>query len=238
MPTGKDPPRPKFTTISALFHVLAPRYIRHMRYLLAPICSLALCVPLPAFAHPHIFVATSLTILTDDRGHATGVEVQWSYDDLYSLLVLEDMELDGDYDGILTPEEQARLTGFDMHWVEGYEGDLYASGPDGPVRLSAPEPLDTRFADGKIITRHIRRFDQPQSQLVLKAYDPTFYTAYDLTGGVKTPDACRTALTVADENAAFALVETKLKEGNYSEDDYPEVGEAFADTVTVTCQDA
>lgn len=206
-----------------------------MRCLSALIIVMTLCLSLSAQAHPHIFVATSLSIVTDDQGRAAGVEVQWSYDDLYSLLVLEDMELDSDYDGILTPDEQAKLAGFDMNWIEGYEGDLYATGPDGAIRLSAPEPLDTRFADGKITTRHLRWFDRPQARLVLKAYDPTFYTAYDMTGGVNAPKECQTALTVADEDAAFALVDSMMKQGDYSEDDYPEVGEAFADTITVTC---
>ncbi len=197
--------------------------------------SACLCLPVIAQAHPHVFVDTSLRILTDDRGRATGVEVRWRYDDLYSLLVLEDMGLDGDYDGQLTDAETARLHGFDMQWTEGFEGDLYASGPGGGLALGPPQPVETRFEDGRIETRHVRLFTMPQTALVLKAYDPTFYTAYDLRGGVVAPSRCAVSVGAADLDAAYALTAAMIKDGDYAEDDYPAVGEVFADTVTVTC---
>ena len=192
-------------------------------------------LPFPALAHPHIFVDTGLRILGDEQGLAIGVEVTWAYDDLYSLLVLEDMELDGDYDGILTPAELAKLDKFDMNWVEGYEGDLYVRGAEGKIPLGGPKPVDTRFEAGKIITRHIRYFPKPQKAIELRAYDPTFYTAYDLSGGIVAPEGCTVLRHEADLDAAYARVEALMKETDYAEDDYPEVGDAFADTVAVTC---
>lgn len=191
--------------------------------------------PRPAQAHPHIFVETALRIVTDASGRATAIEVSWTYDDLYSLLVLEDMDLDSDYDGLLTEGEVSRLQGFDMQWVSGYAGDLYAQGPEGDIALGAPQPVETVLAQGRITSRHVRALAAPQTDLVLKAYDPTFYTAYDLTGGVQVPAGCVSTLRAADTDAAYARVETLMKEGNYADDDYPEVGEAFADTVQVTC---
>ncbi|MDF1801843.1 DUF1007 family protein [Thalassovita sp.] len=205
---------------------------------LIQILSCAACFSasaLPAASHPHIFVDTALRILTDEQGRATGVEVYWAYDDLYSLLILEDMELDADYDGKLTEDELSRLHGFDMQWDAGFDGDLYASGPQGALTMTAPTPLDTHLLNGKIITRHVRRFPSPQTEIVIKAYDPTFYTAYDMTGGITAPDGCQITRHAADMDAAYALVEEKMTQKAYAEDDYPEVGEAFADTITVTC---
>lgn len=195
--------------------------------------------PMPVVAHPHIFVDTSLRIVTDENGHAIGVEVTWAYDELYSLLVLEDMGLDSDYDGVLTPAELARLDGFDMKWVQGFEGDLYARGSDGPISLVAPKSLSTRFEAGKIITRHLRPFPSAQKTFELRAYDPTFYTAYDLSaGGVSAPSGCAIDRQVADLDAAYAKVEKLMSEDDYAEDDYPKVGDAFADKVIVTCTGA
>jgi ABC-type uncharacterized transport system substrate-binding protein len=199
--------------------------------------SVALCLPQMAQAHPHIFVDTTLRVLTDDQGRAIGVEVTWAYDELYSLLILEDMELDSDYDGILTGEELARLHKFDMNWDAGFAGDLYATGGAGALALGAPQPVETRFENAKIVTRHIRSFAQPQQGVVLRAYDPTFYTAYDLTGGVHAPEGCTVHRQAADLDAAYDKVAKMMDQNDYADDDYPAVGDAFADTVTVTCAD-
>ena len=68
----------------------------------------AILLPLGAQAHPHIFVDTALALVTNAAGRPAGVEVTWRYDEFYSLLIFEDMGLDGDYDGTLTEAELAR----------------------------------------------------------------------------------------------------------------------------------
>lgn len=187
-------------------------------------------------AHPHIFVDTALHVVTDDTGRISGVEVHWSYDELYSLLVLEDMELDGDYDGKLTEAELQALDGFDLQWVEGFAGDLYATVGGEGVTLGAPEGRGTSFENGKITTRHFRPVSGGGAELILRAYDPTFYTAYDLTGGVHAPEGCDVRIEKPDLDAAYAAVEAALEDMPPDPDDYPEVGDLFADTVRVTCE--
>lgn len=213
------------------------RYIAIMPCLRPVLISAILCLPSLAQAHPHIFVDTSLRIMTDEQGLAIGVEVTWVYDELYSLLILEDMGLDSDYDGILSPRELDQLHRFDMNWDPGFAGDLYATADSGPLTLMAPEPVETLFENAKIVTRHFRPFTQPQPAVVLRAYDPTFYTAYDLTGGVQAPQGCTVHLQTADLDAAYDKVAKLMAQSDYADDDYPAVGDAFADTVTVTCAD-
>ena len=196
----------------------------------------AVAVPTIGAAHPHVFVDTALHVMTDDAGHITGVEVHWSYDELYSLLVLEDMELDGDYDGKLTEAELQALDGFDMQWIEGFEGDLYARNGAAPVALGAPQGRGTSFENGKITTRHFRAIEGGGDELILRAYDPTFYTAYDLTGGVHAPEGCEVRIDRPDMDAAYAAVDEALKDMPPDPDDDPEVGDLFADTVRVTCE--
>jgi ABC-type uncharacterized transport system substrate-binding protein len=201
------------------------------------ICLLApLLAARTAQAHPHVFVETGLQLVADDNGKLVGVEVSWTYDDFYSLLLLEDMGLDNDADGVLNPSELARLDGFDLNWIEGFEGDLYLTADGVPVALGAPEGRGTEVVHGRIVTRHFRAF-APQSGLVtLRAYDPTFYTAYDLDGGVKVPDGCKLTIQPADLDRAYTLVEEALYANPAMPDDeYPEVGDAFADIVEVAC---
>lgn len=200
-------------------------------------CLLALLLAAPAVqAHPHVFVKTGLQLVADDSGQLVGVEVSWTYDDFYSLLLLEDMGLDNDGDGVLTPSELGRLDGFDLNWIEGFQGDLYLTVDDTPVTLGPPEGRGTDVVQGQIVTRHFRAFGPQSGPVILQAYDPTFYTAYDLDGGVKVPDGCTLKIQPADLDRAYTLVEEALYANPAMPDDeYPEVGDAFADIVEVAC---
>lgn len=198
--------------------------------------GLLLAAPL-AQAHPHVFVETGLKLVSDDAGRLIGIEVSWTYDDFYSLLLLEDMGLDPDGDGELTGAELARLDGFDLQWIEGFMGDLYLTADGAPVELARPEGRGTNVVAGRIISRHFRSFAPQEGEVIVKAYDPTFYTAYDLQGGVKVPDGCILSIQPADLDRAYTMVEEALyKNPAMPDDEFPEVGEAFADTVQVSCK--
>ena len=135
--------------------------------------------PLPAAAHPHVFVDTGLKVILNGDGQVKGIEVSWAYDALYSMLTFEDMGLDNDFDGRLNDNEVAFLTGFDLNWVEGFEGDLYLEHAGAPVALGPPEGRGLVIEDARIVTTHYRPVLRPvlASEVVLRAYDPTFYTA-------------------------------------------------------------
>ncbi|WP_433989552.1 hypothetical protein SuNHUV7_01460 (plasmid) [Pseudoseohaeicola sp. NH-UV-7] len=200
------------------------------------LCAMTLG-PACAAAHPHVFVDTELRVQVDGNGMLTGVELVWEYDDLYSLLLFEDMGLDPDGDGRLNPEEEARLAGFDMNWIEGYEGDLYLRTDQESIVLGPPQPRETTVVNARIRTVHYRSVDPvPADAVKIRAYDPTFYTAYDLKS-VTASGACSTQIKEADIDAAFALTEKLIGEmaADADEDAYPEVGEAFASTVVVSC---
>ena len=199
--------------------------------------ALFLCTATPLSAHPHVFVDISMTLRTNDAGQVTEVEVTWAYDELYSLLILEDMGLDPDADGVLTEAELQTVKGFDLNWIEGFQGDLYAVGPSGDVLvLGAPVGTQTVLENGMLVSGHVRRFVEPVSALTLRAYDPTFYTAYDLQGRVTAPEGCTVGIEAADLDKAYTLVEEALyKNPPKNDDEYPEVGEAFADVVRVEC---
>lgn len=206
------------------------------RFRLIPTALAAVLAAPLAQAHPHIFVETGLTLVADDAGRLVGVEVSWTYDDFYSLLLLEDMGLDPDGDGELSADELARLDGFDLQWIEGYLGDLYLTAGDAPVALGAPEGRGTAVTAGRIVTKHYRAFAPLEGAVILKAYDPTFYTAYDLNGGVSVPEGCTLTVQPADLDRAYTMVEEALyKNPAMPDDEFPEVGEAFADVVEVTC---
>ena len=157
----------------------------------------------PLGAHPHIFIDTGLDLHFDAAGVLQQVKVTWIYDPLYSLLVTEDMGLDPDFDGVLTPAEVDQLTGFDMQWVEGFNGDLEIRQGDALLELSGPQDYTASFAEGRITTTHVRQVTAGDAQgqpYFAKPYDPTFYTAYDVTLPVEVagPPGCRARVEMPD----------------------------------------
>ena len=207
-----------------------------LRTSLALALSLA-AIPCAGWAHPHVFVDTKLRVVIGDDGTFEGLEVSWTYDDFYSLLLLSDYGLDNDGDGELDDSELVRLKGFDLQWIDGFEGDSYATRAGSPVALGAPQDRGVSVSAGQITSTHFRPASGPADGLVIKAFDPTFYTAYTLVDAVAVDGPCKATQVPADLDAAYTLVEELLYVTPSSdlEEGYPEVGEAFADTVTLSC---
>lgn len=207
---------------------------------LLPLIAAALLAPAGAGAHPHIFVDTGLRVVVSDAGLLEAVEITWAYDEFYTLLIFEDRGLDADYDGALTAEEVEQLQGFDLAWLPGFEGDTYLTRDGAPLALGAPEHLSTEVEDGRITTRHRRALKQPVAAegAVLKAYDPTYYTAYTLNRGLKVTGGCSGEVTPPDLDAAYSQVEELLYSlpTAQAELEFPKVGEKFADVVRLSCE--
>ncbi|MEL0436334.1 DUF1007 family protein [Phycobacter sp. 'Weihai'] len=201
--------------------------------------ALVTSAPSGVQAHPHVFVDTGLALSLDSQGQLEAVEVTWAYDDFYSLLVFEDLGLDGDMDGRLNTAELGLLKGFDLNWVVGFAGDTYLQQGEKHLALQAPEHVSTEVVDGRIITRHRRKLSEPVSAdgVVIKAYDPTYYTAYTVNQGVSVGTGCVVDIIPPDLDRAYTLVEELLyaMPADQAEEAYPEVGAAFADTVHVIC---
>jgi len=214
-----------------------------MRYSVASLLCLALATPLGA--HPHIFVDTGLEVVLDPEGRLTHLRITWTYDEFYSLLVTEDRGLDPDYDGILTEAEITSLNGFDMQWIEGFNGDTVLFSGAEVVPLSPPQEVETSFSEGRITTSHLRSVEGPAPEargLVIKPYDPTYYTAYEVKGQVAVTgnDACRGLVKMPDMTADLRALQADLgaldAQTSPEEVGLPDIGEALASEVVVTCE--
>ncbi|WP_306152570.1 DUF1007 family protein [Roseovarius sp. MMSF_3281] len=199
--------------------------------------SLALVTAPMAQAHPHVFVDVALRFLSDEQGHLTGVEVTWSYDDFFSLLVLEDRGLDADGDMILTDEERASLMGFDLeYWEPGFEGALFLYEAGHKVHLGRPEATHAEMQGGRIVTKHIRPVSpRDLTELTVRPYDPSYYGALDLKKISGLPEGCDAEVLEADTQAANAKVEELGGVGMEAVYDEVQVGIFYADEVRITC---
>lgn len=215
--------------------------MRHIGFLTVCLCLAGSA----AWAHPHIFVDTGLTLRFDDQGRLGAVGVVWVYDELSSMLILGDLELDGDADGELTQDERQRLQQEGSAWPEDFDGDLYLSQAGQAIALSGPQEIIVDYRDGRLIETHLRPLATPlapQPQPVaIKVYDPFYYTFYDLAAAPKMIGRgdCEVRIERADIAAAQKLYADELEllndEQMLDEGQSPQLGGAFADEVRVTC---
>ncbi|MFA9231725.1 MAG: DUF1007 family protein [Microgenomates group bacterium] len=206
------------------------------------IIALTTVLGTPVHAHPHVFVDTQLEISFNAAGEAEGVRITWTYDALTSLQFIADRGMDEDFDGTLTATETAALSGFDMHWDEGYAGDTFALNGAAPLQLSGPSDWTADYANEKVTTSHIRRFISPvplgSDPLVIEVYDPSLYTGYFIVGepNVTGRADCKATIQRPDIKAANEKLEAAIAAlpGDV-ENEYPALGAIFAKGVHVTC---
>ena len=204
---------------------------------------MALAVPVTATAHPHVFVEAQVTLVFNDEG-GVGVKLDWFYDDFFSLLVTTDLGIDMDGDLRLTAAEQDLLDTQITAWPPDYAGDLEVSQGGQVLELAPKQDHTMTYAEGLFHEAHLRPVPalmDRDTPLQVRVFDPSFYTAYDLRRPVliEGRDDCMAEVIAADIDAAYALAESLLdgqQAGDVGPDDYfPEIGDAFADTIVVTC---
>jgi len=91
----------------------------------------------------NILCGALLTIAHDDVDEAT--------------LGTDPLSVDSDGDGILTKADTSKLTGFDMNWDPGFDGDLVVLDAGKPVALSRPMDATLTLRNGRIVTTHLRQ---------------------------------------------------------------------------------
>ncbi|MBE9636505.1 DUF1007 family protein [Salipiger mangrovisoli] len=205
----------------------------------ARICTLlaGLGPAAPALAHPHVFADVGLALDLDSERRVVSVDVTWRYDDFFSLLVLQDMGLDADGDGALTPSELESLERFDLdNWYEGFEGDLYLYSGGEKLGLGAPEFVSVSIDEGRITSVHRRSVTPtPAEGLVIEPYDPTYYIAFTASLPITLPSPCAATVLKPDLDAAARKMQAELAQ--IPEDQFLEIepGRDFADRIEVTC---
>lgn len=201
-------------------------------------------LPIPALAHPHVFVDARIAVIFDADRRATGLRIGWTCDDLFSLMIVEDRGLDPDYDSILTASATAQLAGFDMQWEPGFPGDTYALLGGADLPLSPPSDFSASYDVGQITSTHLRLFDAPMAigadPLVVRVYDPSFYTSCTVVGQpvLSGGTGCTAQVFTPDLAAAEAIYLAAIADMAATADvegSFPAIGAAYAQEARITC---
>lgn len=204
----------------------------------------AFCIATLAEAHPHIFVEAQVEVVMDGSGAMTGVRLIWDYDDFFGFLLTTDLGIDPEGDLILTPEEAELLEAQVLAWPEDFAGDLSVAQYGQVLALGPREQATAELRNGRVRETHFRPLVVPAdaaTPISIQVYDPFYYVAYEIVGeiGLTGGDGCVAQYQKADLNAAYSLVDELLYGRPASDvgpdEEFPEVGVAFADTVIVSC---
>ena len=203
----------------------------------------ALCMPITAAAHPHIFVKAQVAVVFGADGDVA-IQLDWEYDDLFSLLVTSDLGIDMDGDLVLTQDEQDLLDTEITAWPPEFAGDLEVSQAGQILPLLERLDHSMRYEAGLFTESHIRpvaAVPELAAPLEIRVFDPSFYTAYELVTPVEIVgrDDCSIEVVPADIDAAYALAADLLEGADPFDPDpaayFPPIGDAFADRIVVTC---
>lgn len=200
--------------------------------------------PLPALAHPHIFVEAQQTLIFDEEGRLAAVRSRWAYDEMFSLLMVEDGGYDTDGDGAISEDELPGMTLWDADWPDDYEGDLEVVVGGEVVALERPADWAAEWREGRAVSVHTRVLSEPvdvSGGVVIRPFDPVFYVDYDVvdgptfsgrddcTGEIVQPDSDAVSAEVADAVAALPQDASPADLG------FGEIGRLYAREVRITC---
>ena len=153
-----------------------------MRKRALPALVLLLGSALPVLAHPHVFIANRMT-LAFDQGLFQGINFQWTFDPMFSAMIL------GDYDPGHTGRfdaahaEALKEGAFDNLVNYHYFIALWVGGK--PVKKFAIQKFTPSVADkGRLVYSFFVPVKLPltaeDQTVLLTVYDDTYYVAFDI----------------------------------------------------------
>lgn len=205
----------------------------------------ALLGPVAVAAHPYIGIDAQVEVVLSD-GQPDAVRITWTYDVDFTAILLSDIGLDSDGDGVLTQAEQAELSSYVTNWPDGFRGDVHLDDlrtAESSTYPGARSDHRAAYVDGQLI-ESFQVLVPPWTPLHVAIYDPSYVSAYRISevsvrraDGVNEDGSCGARIVRADRfkaQAKLAALIAQMPEGTV-ELAFPAVGRDFADMVEVTC---
>jgi len=201
--------------------------------------------PAPAQAHPHVFVDVTHQLLFDAAGRLVGLRARWAYDEMFTLLMVEDGKYDINADGEISGAELEAFQRWDANWPADYTGDVEITLEGVPVALQGPSDWAAEWHAGRAVSLHTRRLQTPLDlrgkRLSIRPYDKDFYVDYTvkaLPGFIGRAD-CRAEILRHGEDAVSPETAAKIAalpaEMTPAEAGLPAIGGLYADEERVRC---
>jgi ABC-type uncharacterized transport system substrate-binding protein len=199
-----------------------------------------------AQAHPHVWIDMQSSIVFTDDGLIKGVDVEWTFDDAYTQMALDGLDVDGD--GMYSQDELAPLTKENIESLKDYEYFTVMRANGEQQKIGEVIDAGQIWSNNKL-TLHfqvplVKPIDPKKEEFVLKVYDPEFFIdleypaddAVDVTG--KIPPSCKLVVKPVPTDAELDQTRTMLasKGKDWKPEAEEDFGAMFAQAVSIACQ--
>lgn len=221
---------------------------RGMRRILAAAAALAVtawALAVPAMAHPHVWITMRSYIVFNDKAEATGIAIEWTFDDGYAQMALDGLDTNGD--GVYSQSELDPLTQENLKSLKDYNYFVVPRVDGKIVAINDPTDYGQIYSNGKLELHFTVPLAAPvdprKAEFAYKIYDPEFFIAMDYVEddpvGVvgAMPQGCRLEVkpVISDQqlNQTRQMLSTKGTDWKPPEDE--DFGGMFAQPALVIC---
>ena len=198
-----------------------------------------------ARAHPHVWIEMQSDVVFTDDGLIKGVDLEWTFDDAYTQMALEGLDVDGD--GLYSQDELAPLTKENIESLKDYEYFTVMRANGEQQKIGPITDYGQIWSNNKL-TLHlqvplVRPIDPRKEEFMLKVYDPEFFIdleypaddAVDVTG--KIPPSCKLVVKPVPTDAELDQTRTMLssKGTDWKPESAEDFGAMFAQAVSIAC---
>lgn len=198
-----------------------------------------LCAVGQAAAHPHVWIDVRSTLLFDEEGRIEAVRQRWTFDDLYTLFVVEGLTKEHGEVSRAALDDLARQN---VTNLAEYSWFTFIEVAGVPPRYGPAIDYANTIEGERLMLTFTLPLEEPVDPLmqnvVLRVYDPTYYisllhedaSAITLEGNVDP--ACRAELRESDPDMETLSLAAALDRNQSAGDG---LGVLFAQTVTLRC---
>ncbi len=199
-----------------------------------------------AFAHPHVWIEMRSSVVFTDNGLIKGVDLEWTFDDGYTQMALEGLDVDGD--GTYSQSELAPLTRENIASLKDYEYFTVMRANGEQQKIGEVKDFGQIWSNNKL-TLHLQvplenPMDPKKAEFMFKVYDPEFFIAIDYVKDDpvdvvgKMPEPCTLVVKPVPTDAELEQTRTMLstKGKDWKPETNEDFGALFAQAVLIACK--
>lgn len=138
---------------------------------------LIILFPLPGITHPHVFISQRTCFVFDDQG-LCGFRVNWTFDEMFSVMISEDF--DSDNNKTLDLKEVAVIKDKAFGYIAPHNYYIHVKIDEKPFMVKFIKEFNAWLDNGIVnyeffIPCHVTAEEMPK-QIVLSPYDPEYYS--------------------------------------------------------------